>query len=74
MILKPLLFQGIFNLAYLPQDIDFAVILEEILLFWVHLRQSAKSLRQWSEQNGRFLNWSFISDFVLKNNENVIDT
>ena len=39
MILKPVLFEGIFNLAYLPQDIDFAVILKEILRFWVHLRQ-----------------------------------
>ena len=33
MILKPVLFLEIFSLAYLPQDIDFAVILEEILLF-----------------------------------------
>ena len=33
MILKPVLFKGIFNLACLPQDIDFAVILKEMLLF-----------------------------------------
>ena len=33
MILKPALFYVIFNLVYLPQDIYFSVILEQILLF-----------------------------------------
>ena len=33
MILKPVLFQGIFNFAYLPKDINFAVIFVEIFHF-----------------------------------------
>ena len=44
------------------------------MLLWVHLRQSDKSLRQCSKNSGRFVNWSFIRDFVLKNNQNVIYT